>query len=130
MGLGKTLGARQAEALGRVSPEETLGLQRGAWAAGVQAQRRDWRQTTRTLPELIPERTAVGWEVPSLTRTSRLSAQAHSTFLFPVTETSLRVPLCDSEPGFLFGHLILGIMTAASKSQFSILLLVTLCLGL
>ena len=72
---------------------------------------------------------AVGWEIPSLTRTSRLSPHARSTF-FSGTETSLRVPLCDSESGFLFGHLILGIMTAASKSQFSFLLSVTLCLGL
>ena len=51
---------------------------------------------TRTLPGAYSrENEAVGWEVPSLTRTRRLSPHACSTF-FPVTETSLRVPLCDS----------------------------------
>ena len=81
---------------------------------------------TRTLPGAYSrENEAVGWEVPSLTRTRRLSPHACSTF-FPVTETSLRVPLCDSESGFLFCHVILGIMRAASRSQFSFLLSVTL----
>lgn len=105
----------------RVSPEETLGFSEGPGRRSPSAEK-GLETTTRTLPGAYSrENEAVGWEVPSRTRTSRLSAQAHST-VFPVTETSLRVPLCDSEPGFLFGHLILGIMTAASKSQFSFLL--------